>query len=226
MSRLAIIPARGGSKRIPGKNIKLFHGKPIIAYVIETLLQSGLFDEVMVSTEDEEIAAVAQEFGAKVPFRRSAENSGDHSSTLDVINEVRADYEKEGHVFGQICCVYPTAVLATSDHLKQGLELLENRGFDTVFPVVAYGHPVWRGFSVKDDHPEMLWPENQGKRTQDLEPVYHDAGQWYWIRTEKLKDRIFTPNSGTVILDEMEVQDIDSPTDWQLAELKYKLRFE
>jgi pseudaminic acid cytidylyltransferase len=226
MSKLAIIPARGGSKRIPRKNIKLFHGKPIIAYVIEMLLQSGLFDEVMVSTEDEEIAAAAQNAGAKVPFHRSAENAGDFSSTLDVINEVRLAYQQQGKTFDQICCVYPTAVLATADHLKKGLLLLETQAFDTVFPVVAYGHPVWRGFSVKEDRPEMLWPENAGKRTQDLEPVYHDAGQWYWIQTEKLKDRIFTANSGTVILDEMDVQDIDSPTDWQLAELKYKLRVE
>jgi pseudaminic acid cytidylyltransferase len=226
MSNLAIIPARGGSKRIPRKNIRLFNGKPIIAYVIETVLQTGLFDEVMVSTEDDEIAAIALEYGASVPFRRSAEHAGDHATTLEVINEVIAAYEAKGTTFDRVCCVYPTAVLATAAQLKQGLDLLLERDFDSVFPVVAYGHPVWRGFSVNNDQPALLWPENRHTRTQDLTPVYHDAGQWYWLQTGKIKDSIFTAASGTIILDELAAQDIDSPEDWQLAELKYKLRFD
>ncbi len=226
MSRLAIIPARGGSKRIPHKNIRPFLGKPMITYVIRTALDSGLFDEVMVSTDDEGIAAIASGAGATVPFFRSAVNSDDHATTLQVIEEVLNCYQQDGRIFDIVCCIYPTAPLMTTTHLSEGLQLLEQKQFDSVFAAVAYGHPIWRGFELRDGKAGMIWPENKTVRTQDLKPVYHDAGQWYWLRPDKLKDSIFTANSGMVVLSEMDVQDIDTPTDWKLAELKYKSRLE
>ncbi|MES2556008.1 MAG: pseudaminic acid cytidylyltransferase [Bacteroidota bacterium] len=226
MRKLAIIPARGGSKRIPHKNIQPFLGKPMIMYVIQTAIDSGLFDEVMVSTDDEKIAEIATQAGAVVPFFRSASNSDDHATTLHVIEEVLERYSQNDRVFDVVCCIYPTAPLMTVAHLTEGLRVLEQQQFDTVFASVAYGHPIWRGFELQDQKASMIWPENKTTRTQDLKPVYHDAGQWYWLRPDKLKDSIFTSNSGMVVLSEMEVQDIDTPTDWKLAELKYKSRLE
>jgi N-acylneuraminate cytidylyltransferase len=226
MHRLAIIPARGGSKRIPHKNSRPFLGKPMISYVIQTAIESGLFDEVMVSTDDAEIAEIATQSGAVVPFLRSAANSDDHATTLQVIEEVLHCYKQQDRVFELVCCIYPTAPLMTVAHLTEGLQVLETKGFDSVFAAVSYGHPVWRGFELKDQKAEMIWPENKSVRTQDLKPVYHDAGQWYWLRPDNLKDSIFTANTGMVVLPEMDVQDIDTPTDWKLAELKYKSRLE
>lgn len=226
MRKLAIIPARGGSKRIPHKNRQLFLGKPIIAYVIQTTIDSGLFDEVMVSTDDAEIAAIAREMGANVPFMRSKKNADDFATTLAVLQEVMEQYHDLGKSFDCVCCIYPTAPLMTKAHLQQGFDTLITQQFDSVFAAVAYGHPVWRGFELVDQKAQMIWPDNQTKRSQDLTPVYHDAGQWYWLQWKKIKDSIFTNNSGVVLLSELEVQDIDSQTDWKLAELKYKLRLE
>lgn len=225
MKRLAIIPARGGSRRIPGKNIKDFHGKPIIAYSIETALSSKLFDEVMVSTDDEEIARVARSFGAQVPFMRSEKNADDFATTLDVINEVISTYKTDfGVNFDFACCIYPTAPLINSRHLKEGLDLLESKEFHTVFPVVAFGYPIWRGLERNENgNTQMLWPEYQQSRSQDLKPVYHDAGQWYWLNLRELGETIFNENSGSITLSEEEVQDIDNPSDWKLAEMKYAL---
>lgn len=223
MSSLAIIPARGGSKRIPRKNIRLFLGKPIIAYSIETAISSGIFDEVMVSTDDPEIAKIALKYGASVPFMRSSENAGDTATTIAVIQEVLQFYTSHNQHFDAVCCIYPTAVLTTTDHLKKGKELLAAQQYDSVFPVVAYGHPIWRGFKREGAQAIMLWPEHTHTRTQDLPVVYHDAGQWYWLLPNLVKDRIFTPRSGTLVLSELEVQDIDNENDWQLAQLKYTL---
>ncbi|OFX85991.1 MAG: pseudaminic acid cytidylyltransferase [Bacteroidetes bacterium GWF2_33_16] len=228
MHNLAIIPARGGSKRIPRKNIKLFLGKPIIAYSIETALQSRLFDEVMVSTDDEEIAEVALQFGAKVPFLRSKETSSDYATTLDVVNEVLTRYQNElKSVFEYVCCIYPTAPLINGTTLQEGLNLLINNQFDSVLPAVPFSYPVWRGLERTDTgQTKMIWPEYLNSRSQDLKKVYHDAGQWYWIKSNNIKESLFTENTGAIILDQTVVQDIDTLSDWKLAEMKYKLMHE
>lgn len=223
-SKVAIIPARGGSKRIPKKNIKEFLGKPIIAYSIETALACGLFDEVMVSTDSEEIAEIAKSFGANVPFRRSNENADDFATTLDVINEVLEAYEQLGKNWDYGCCIYPTAPFVTSGSISDGFELLGKQQFATVFPIVKFDYPIWRGLVKDDDRVRMKWPEHLNSRSQDLEAVYHDAGQWYWFNTKKLliERKLFNDNSGYIELSPESVQDIDSPSDWTLAELKYK----
>lgn len=224
MGNLAIIPARGGSKRIPRKNIKDFLGKPIIAYSIEAALNSAMFDEVMVSTDDEEIAAVAKHYGALVPFMRTAETAADFSTTLDVLKEVELSYkERQNKIFGRVCCIYPTAPLISEGKLKEGLNLLISGKFDVVFPVVPFSYPIWRGVMRENERTEMLWPEYKDSRSQDLRPVYHDAGQWYWYDPASISDTLFTDNTGSLILNETEVQDIDNYADWRLAEMKYKL---
>ena len=225
MKNLAIIPARGGSTRIPRKNIKDFLGKPIIAYSIEAALQSYLFEEVMVSTDDKEIAEIALEYGAKVPFFRSAETSDDYATTMEVVKEVISEYKSQfNRNFDFICCIYPTAPLIQIQHLKTGLDLLLSMNYDSVFPAVAFGYPVWRGVEISvEGKIQMVWPEFQNSRSQDLKKVYHDAGQWYWMKSDKLEGTIFTQNSGSIVLSEGEVQDIDDLTDWSLAEMKYKL---
>lgn len=227
MGNLCIIPARGGSKRIPKKNIKDFLGKPIIAYSVETALASNLFDEVMVSTDDIEVAEVAKKFGAKVPFMRSVENSDDFASTMDVILEVINDYNSLGITYEYFCCLYPTAPLASIKNIREGFEKLINEKKDSVFPVVAFSYPVWRGLRIsKDGNAKMIWPLNQNKRSQDLETVYHDAGQWYWFNKRVLNSerKLFTDNTSTIVLSELEVQDIDTEVDWKLAELKYEIQ--
>jgi pseudaminic acid cytidylyltransferase len=225
MSNIAIIPARGGSKRIPRKNIKDFLGRPIIVYSIEAALKSQLFDEVMVSTDDDEIAKIAVKYGAKVPFLRSAETSTDFATTMEVIQEVVSEYKIQfGKVFDLVCCIYPTAPLIQMKHLKKGLDLLLEKDFGSVFPVVVFGYPVWRGVEITaDGKTQMVWPEYINFRSQDLKKVYHDAGQWYWMRMNQSLKIIFTQNSGSIVLSETEVQDIDNLIDWDLAEMKYKL---
>jgi pseudaminic acid cytidylyltransferase len=223
MTRLAIIPARGGSKRIPRKNIRNFFGKPIIAYSIEIAHRSGLFDEVMVSTDDEEIGKVAKSYGASVPFMRSARNADDFATTMDVLKEVEADYKtKLNRSFDYICCIYPTAPLIKKERLIAGLNTLFENNLDAVFPIVPFSYPIWRGLEIVDDKIKMLWPDFLNSRSQDLKKAYHDAGQWYWYRPEKIDKTLFTENASSIILDEMEVQDIDTLSDWLLAEMKYK----
>ncbi|GGC09537.1 pseudaminic acid cytidylyltransferase [Dyadobacter sediminis] len=224
---LAIIPARGGSKRIPRKNIRDFLGKPIIAYAIETALNSGLFSDVMVSTDDPEIAEIGKNYGASVPFLRSKGNANDFASTVDVIKEVEKEYEARFSViYDKICCIYATAPFIQTRHLRAGLSLLSESGFDSVFPVVPFSYPIWRGLEVTNGKVQMVWPENQNVRSQDLKPVYHDAGQWYWYNPAKITDSLFTSNTASVILSEEEVQDIDTASDWLMAEMKYKLLYE
>lgn len=223
MGNLAIIPARGGSKRIPRKNIKDFLGKPIIAYSIEAAVNSGLFDEVMVSTDDNEIAKIALKYGAKVPFLRSKKNSDDYSTTMDVVKEVISEYKiKINADFENGCCIYPTAPLLKIDHLKSGFNKLILNDYSTVFSAVEFSYPIWRGLSVSEDGTaKMIWPQHLNDRSQDLKKVYHDAGQWYWFKIKKLSDSFFSEKSAIIKLDETEVQDIDNMTDWKLAELKY-----
>lgn len=227
MSNLAIIPARGGSKRIPRKNIKQFLGKPIIAYSIEAAIRSELFEEVMVSTDDEEIAEIAIKFGAKVPFIRSKNNSDDFTTVSDVIVEVLNTYfNKYQKQFEAFVCIYPTAPLIQINHLKRGIELLKNPLIETVFPVVSFSYPIWRGLFRDDNgYARLVWPEYLNSRSQDLTTVYHDAGQWYAVKSTAFlaSKKILTDLSTTILLEEREVQDIDSLKDWELAELKYKL---
>lgn len=227
MSSVAIITARGGSKRIPAKNIKIFRGKPIIAYSIETALSSGLFDYVMVSTDDVMIAEVAKKFGAEVPFMRSKKNANDYSSTADVLEEVLVDLNKLGKSFEFFCCIYPTAPFITENTLRESFDLMVNKKFDSVFPVCKFSFPIQRALQIKDSKTSLVWPENLNRRSQDLEPRYHDAGQFYWMRSDVFMNekKVFTTNSGSVILDELQVQDIDNESDWKIAELKHALVF-
>ena len=182
MKNIAIRPARGGSKRIPRKKIRPFLGKPVIAYSIAAALQSGLFDEVMVSTDDEEIAEVARQYGAKVPFMRSATTADDYATTADVMLEVLECYKKQGIEFDTLCCVYSTAPFVTADSLKSAYHLLAEKKFDAVFTAVAYSYPVQRGLKIDDGKIRMVWPEYRKSRSQDLETIYHDAGQFYVSR--------------------------------------------
>ncbi len=223
--RLAVIPARGGSKRIPRKNIKAFHGKPIMAYSIEAARNSGLFDEVMVSTDDEEIALIAERYGASVPFFRSAETSGDHATTANVLLEVLENYHQIERKFFHICCIYPTAPFITGEKLQKAFALLEESGADALVPVVAFSYPPLRGLTIHDDRLRMMWPENEAVRSQDLEPLYHDCGQFYFVRAGALLEErtLFCRETVPMILPELEVQDIDNETDWTLAEQKYIL---
>lgn len=226
--RLAIITARGGSKRIPYKNIREFCRKPIITYSIEAALKSGVFDEVMVSTDDEKIAAIAKEAGAKVPFLRSAETSNDFATTADVILEVLNDYEKMEQKFDAACCIYPTAPFITSDKLKNAVELLENKAYDSVMPVAEFSFPPLRGMIMDEDKVSYKWEEYSMARSQDLQKIYHDVGQFYVFNVEKFKEskKLVTKNTGAIIIDELEMQDIDNEVDWKLAELKYQLLHE
>src|SRR5690606_35130109 len=226
-NNLCIIPARGGSKRIPRKNIKDFLGKPIIAYSIEAALSSGLFSEVMVSTDDEEIAEVAKKYGAKVPFFRSKENSGEFATTSQVISEVLEQYEKLGNGFEEACCLYATAPLVKIERLIEGYNALKANKVKSVFPVVTYSSPIWRSLKkMPEERFEMIWPEYMNSRSQDLDKAYHDAGQWYWFNVEMFSNekRIYTDDTSCIILSEYEVQDIDTDMDWEIAELKYQLR--
>lgn len=223
MSNLAIITARGGSKRIPRKNIKEFCGKPIIAYSIEAAIQSGCFDEVMCSTEDDEIAAVAKRYGAVVPFMRSAATANDFATTADVLSEVIAEYQNRGKSFDYFCCLYPTAPFVNADRIRQGFEKMVSAHANGAMPVVRYSYPIQRALRIADGTLALREPEHLRSRSQDLEPMYHDAGQYYWYRTEAFKanPNIMSINPLAVITPEDEVQDIDTPEDWAMAEAKY-----
>lgn len=226
MPKLAIIPARGGSKRIPKKNIKLFLGKPIIAYSILAAIESNLFDEVMVSTDDDEIAKIAIKYGAKVPFFRSESNSDDFATTFDVINEVSNQYKLSNFEFDFICCIYPCAPFVTFQKLKDSFILLKNNNYDSVFPIMPFGFPIQRALKLdKKNKVSFLNSDFSLARSQDLEKSYHDAGQFYWIKTENgiLKSNLITENAGAILISELEGQDIDNEVDWKLAELKYEL---
>ncbi|QDW18883.1 pseudaminic acid cytidylyltransferase [Flavobacterium sp. KBS0721] len=225
MSNLCIIPARGGSKRIPRKNIRPFLGKPIIAYSIEAALNSGLFDEVMVSTDDDEIAEIALKYGAKVPFMRTEKNSNDYATTFDVIEEVLIKYKDTNKHYDVVCCIYACAPFVTSNKLSESHKMLETNNYDSVFPVIPFGFPIQRSLKFEEDKIKFFYPEFSLARSQDLEKSYHDAGQFYWMQTNKCLEqkKILTENSGSIIISEMEGQDVDNEVDWKLAELKYEL---
>ena len=226
MASLCIIPARGGSKRIPRKNIKSFLGKPIIGYSIEAALSSGLFDEVMVSTDDLEIAEIGKKYGAKVPFLRSENNSNDYATTFDVIEEVIKKYKKLDKSFDYVCCLYSCSPFVNELKLKEAFDLMLTENFDSVFPVMPFGFPIQRALQLNDNNKiDFFYPEYSLTRSQDLKLLYHDAGQFYWMKTEKclLEKKIVTNNTGIIVITEMEGQDIDTEIDWKLAELKYEL---
>lgn len=227
MKCLCIIPARGGSKRIPRKNIKDFCGKPIISYSIETALKSGLFDEVMVSTDDAEIAEIAKQYGASVPFMRSAEAANDTAPDVVVLKEVLDEYEKRGKTFDMMCSIYPCAPLVTVERLKEAFDRFVETGADCVFPAIRYGAPPQRGFVVRDGKWVRQYPEYTYTRSQDLEPIYFNAGQYHfysgrmYLNKEEC-DRIYAPFE----ISEMEAQDVDNEVDWKLAEIKYGMLHE
>lgn len=225
MKSIAIITARGGSKRIPKKNIKDFCGKPILAYSVEAAISSKLFDEVMVSTDSDEIAQLARQYGAKTPYARSAETSNDFATTSDVLEEVIKNYSDDGITFDVVCCIYPTAPFITADKLKSAMSLFVEKDASCVTPVVKFSFPPQRAVVVRDERIVFKEPEFAKTRSQDLEPLYHDCGQFYILKTKDLLDyhTILPPNTYPFFMSEEEVQDIDNPSDWEMAEMKYKI---
>ena len=223
---VAIIIARGGSKRIPKKNIKNFHGKPIIYYSISKAINSEIFDDVLVSTDDQEIAKIAESYGAKVPFMRSAKNSDDTSTTADVILEVLNELKNSGKDYFSFCCIYPTAPLLDIDNLKKAKQLIHSSECDSVFPITKFSFPIQRSLKINDSgFLEMNWPEMKTVRSQDLQENYHDAGQFYYLSVSEFytNKSLYTEKSIGIEISNIIAQDIDNLEDWKLAEIKYKL---
>lgn len=225
MSIIAIITARGGSKRIPKKNIKEFMGRPMLAYAVDAAKGSGIFDEIMVSTDDGEIAETARKCGASVPFMRSERTSSDYAITYDVLEEVLEEYRKLGREFDGLCCIYPCVPFLKAVSLRDAYGLMKSKGANAVMPVCRYPVPVeWAmrmngGVLAADD------VEKQKIRSQDLQPAWFDAGMFYFYRTETfLKERTtLFPDTLGYAIDESECQDIDTPEDWKMAEMKYRI---
>ncbi|MEM7209386.1 MAG: pseudaminic acid cytidylyltransferase [Pseudomonadota bacterium] len=224
MRRLALIPARGGSKRIPRKNIREFEGKPIIAYSIAAACDSGLFDSVVVSTDDEEIAAIARHYNASVPFLRSTDNANDHATTVDVICEVINCLSERGEQFQQCCCVYPCAPLITAELLKRSFELLVETQADSVIPVETSEKQLQRAMRIHNDRLHFERPEFSDCRSQDLAHSYFDTGQFYSFEIEPIvrAASMLTANTVALTIDSMRVQNIDTEDDWLLALWKYR----
>jgi pseudaminic acid cytidylyltransferase len=222
---IAIITARGGSKRIPRKNIRPFCGRPIIEYSIKAAIESGCFSEVMVSTDDDEIASIAKAYGASIPFMRSASTSDDYATTVEVLREVLKNYENIGKSFSYGCCIYPTAPFVTSKILKESMHELIEKNLDCVLPIVKFSFPIQRSFRLENDLVEYAQPEYARTRSQDLEFMYHDVGQFYCFDTEKFlaNNNLITSNTKGVLISEMTAQDIDTEDDWKLAEMKWQI---
>lgn len=222
---IAIIPARGGSKRIPRKNIKEFHGKPMIAYSIAAAVNSQCFDKIIVSTDDAEIAEVAIKHGAEVPFMRPADISDDYATTLDVIKHAIEFTESQGWAVKNVCCIYATAPFLTHEFIQKGLVELTSAKIDYAFSATSFPFPIQRALKLSDEQRvEMFQPEHLNTRSQDLEEAYHDAGQFYWGTKSAFLQRkpFFSPQSKAVLLPRKRVQDIDTNEDWELAEALYK----
>lgn len=227
MASLALITARGGSRRIKDKNIRPFLGKPILCYSIEAALSSGLFSEVMVSTDSEKIAEIAEKAGAKVPFFRSKETAGDFATTADVCLEVIDAYRKQGQEFDSFCCIYPTAPFVDAAVLREAAEKLSDPSVSAVVPVVRFSFPPQRAFEINDrGFLSYRHPECASMRSQDLTPLYHDAGQFYFLKTAAFLTAKSMVPVGTQPLEREEslVQDIDNEEDWKIAEVKYRVR--
>ncbi len=225
MKALAIITARGGSKRIPKKNIKPFLGTPIIAYSIRAALESQLFDEVMVSTDSDEIASVAKQYGASVPFLRSIDASNDHATTADALLDVLDSYKVIGKTFEYACCLYPTAPFVTAERLTSAYNKLVDDKLDSVFPIMPFSFPILRSLKMEEGKLSMNWKEYKNARSQDLPKAYHDAGQFYFfnVPTFLQKKTLMTDNMGGIEINEMDGQDIDNEIDWKIAEVKYSI---
>ena len=222
--KIAIIPARGGSKRIPRKNIRDFCGKPILAYSIDTALQSKLFDQVVVSTDDAEIGRVARQYGAQTPFVRPTQLADDHAGTLAVIRHAIEAMQTPNNNIEYACCIYATAPFVKADDLRRGLDILLETGAEIAFSVTSFSYPVQRAIRInKSGRVEMFNPDNYRKRSQDLEAAYHDAGQFYWGKSSAFFSDapIFSDRSAPVAMPRLRVQDIDTPEDWDRAELMY-----
>lgn len=223
--KIAVIPARGGSKRIPQKNIRSFCGKPIIAYSIEAALQSKCFDRVIVSTDDREIAEVAQSYGAEIPFMRPFELADDHTGTLPVIIHTIEWYKKQGEDSEWTCCIYATAPFLTACELQRGWQVLQDSGAEYAFSVTTFPFPIQRAVKITTmGRLEMFQPEQFNARSQDLEKAYHDAGQFYWGKSSAflLKTPLFSESAAPVLLPRHRVQDIDTLEDWERAELMFR----
>jgi len=228
MKTIAIIPARGGSKRIPRKNIKDFCGKPIIAYSIEAAKVSKLFDRIIVSTDDEEIAEVAKKYGAEIPFKRPEELSDDYTGTNAVVRHCLQWFIERGEKPDYACCIYATAPFLQPEYLKKGFDVLKNGKCTFAFSVTSYGFPIQRSIRIRPDgYVEPIFPEYIPKRSQDLEDAYHDAGQFYWGRIKSFIDHKGSPMSSPyakpIVLPMRLVQDIDTKEDWKRAELMFKI---
>jgi len=222
---IAIIPARGGSKRIPRKNINFFLGKPIIAYSIKTAIDSKLFDKVIVSTDDKEIARVSKKYGAEVPFFRPKELSDDFTSTNDVVKHTINWLIEKGIKVNNVCCIYATAPFVKRKYLKEGYEKLQNSNKSFAFSVTSFTFPIQRAIKITNGEISMYYPHHLLTRSQDLEEAYHDAGQFYWGKAQAFLDdeSIFSEKSIPVVLPRYLVQDIDTLEDWHRAELMYKV---
>ena len=225
MKRVAIITARGGSKRVPRKNIKLFCGVPIIKYSIDAAISSSIFDVVMVSTDDKEIGEIARKFGAEVPFFRDDETSNDYATTADVLYEVLEKYREQGKCFDEACVIYPTAPFVSPFKLQKAEILLQENDSESIIPVVQYSFPPQRGLYMREGLIKMVQPEYLNTRSQDLEKIYHDCGQFYFVNVKSFykQRKLIMDKTIGIEMDELEVQDIDNEMDWKLAELKYKL---
>ena len=223
---LCVIPARGGSKRIPRKNIKEFCGKPMIAWSIEAAIQSNCFDRIIVSTDDEEIASVAQQYGAEIPFLRPVHLSDDHTATTAVVAHAIDWQNTHGEETANVCCLYATAPFVNPNNLVEGLNLLKTADADYAFSVTSYAFPIQRAIRItSENRVEMFQPEHFNTRSQDLEETWHDAGQFYWGKASAwLKNQtIFSLSSVPVVLPRHQVQDIDTPEDWFRAELMFSV---
>ncbi|PQO38796.1 pseudaminic acid cytidylyltransferase [Blastopirellula marina] len=222
--KIAIIPARGGSKRIPRKNIRIFAGKPIIGYSIETAIASGLFDDIIISTDDHEVAEVAKSFGASVPFLRPNELSCDYTPTLPVIRHAIEQIEANAGQVELACCIYPTAPFLRAQDLADGFRLLKNnQQAEFAFSVTSFSFPIFRSLKIEGDRVGMFWPEHEMTRSQDLPEAFHDAGQFYWGTRDAFLHAggIYSANSHAVVLPRYLVQDIDTEEDWIRAEQMY-----
>jgi pseudaminic acid cytidylyltransferase len=222
--RVAIIPARGGSKRIPRKNVRPFHGKPMIGYAIDAARSSGVFDDIVVSTDDEEIAEVARRLGARTPFVRPAALADDHTPTVPVIAQAIGALREAGHPVDAVCCLYPGVPLLRAGDLVDGLSLLRPGRY--AFPVVPFPSPIQRALRrAPDGSTAPFWPEHAATRTQDLEPAFHDAGQFYWGHADTwLAGKSLHGHAVTLVLPASRVVDIDTPEDWARAEALIELQ--
>ncbi len=226
---LAVIPARGGSKRIPRKNIRSFCGKPIIAWSIEAARESGCFDKVIVSTDDEEIAEVARSAGAAVPFMRPKALADDHTGTVPVVRHAVEWCVGHDQILEHVCCIYATAVFVTGADLQRGLAVLRDHGVRYAFTVSRFSSPIQRALRItRHGRVEMFHPEQANTRSQDLEPAYHDAGQFYWGTAAAwlAGDPLFSSESAPIVMPDERAQDIDTPEDWSRAEALFRLQRE